>query len=165
MGKAHEFISLQYAEYFPPLSRQKRGRIISKFMKSCGKEFLAQPFAHIEHISNLTCGDRVSMNRGVWINAFGGITIGNDVLIGPYTIIHSANHLIPNREKKVRGGGHEKKPVSIGSDVWIGARATILPGINIGDGAVIGACSVVTHNVEPYAIVVGNPAKVIRYRE
>lgn len=52
----------------------------------------------------------------------------------------------------------------IGNDVWIGQNATILPGVHIGDGAIIGANSVVGSNVEPYSIVVGNPAEVIRYR-
>lgn len=52
----------------------------------------------------------------------------------------------------------------IGNDVWIGHGATILSGVTIGDGAVIGACSVVTKNVPPYAIVAGNPARIIRYR-
>jgi len=56
------------------------------------------------------------------------------------------------------------QPISIGNDVWIGARAIIMSGIEIGDGAVIGAGAIVTHNVPPYSIVVGVPAKVIRYR-
>jgi len=56
------------------------------------------------------------------------------------------------------------KPVNIGNDVWIGRSAIVLSGVNIGDGAVVGAGSVVTKDVPPYAIVAGNPAKLIRYR-
>ncbi|WP_245458437.1 CatB-related O-acetyltransferase [Mesorhizobium sp. M8A.F.Ca.ET.057.01.1.1] len=52
----------------------------------------------------------------------------------------------------------------MGNDVWVGARATILSGVNIGNGAVVAACSVVTKDVEPYAIVAGNPARFVRYR-
>ena len=55
-------------------------------------------------------------------------------------------------------------PTIIGNDVWIGADAMILPGVNIGDGAVIGACAVVAKDVPPYAIVAGNPAKIVRWR-
>ena len=61
-------------------------------------------------------------------------------------------------------GRTEIKPVIIGDDVWIGARAIIMPGIVIGRGAVIGAGSVVTKNVDEYAVVAGNPARVIKYR-
>ena len=56
------------------------------------------------------------------------------------------------------------KPITIGNDVWVGAGSSILPGITIGDGAVIGARSVVTHDIPPNAIVVGSPAEIIRYR-
>lgn len=59
---------------------------------------------------------------------------------------------------------HEPSELIIGNDVWIGAKATSLPGVKVGDGAVIGACSVVTKDVPPYAVVAGNPAHVIRLR-
>jgi acetyltransferase-like isoleucine patch superfamily enzyme len=58
----------------------------------------------------------------------------------------------------------EYKRILIGNDVWIGARAVVLDGVIIGDGAIIGACAVVTKDVPPYAIVVGVPAKIVRYR-
>lgn len=57
-----------------------------------------------------------------------------------------------------------KGPIVLGNDVWIGARATIMSGVTIGDGAVVAACSVVTKDVPPYAIVAGNPARIIKYR-
>ena len=63
-------------------------------------------------------------------------------------------------KKKPRWKGH----ILIGNDVWIGNRVTILSGVSIGDGAVVGACSVVVKDVPPFAIVAGNPAKIIRYR-
>lgn len=64
----------------------------------------------------------------------------------------------------IKGHPTSKGPVTIGNDVWIGSRAFILSGVTIGDGAVIGANAVVTKNVPAYAIVAGNPAKVIKYR-
>lgn len=57
-----------------------------------------------------------------------------------------------------------KGPIILGNDVWVGARSTVLSGVTIGDGAVVAACSVVTKDVPPYAIVAGNPARVIKYR-
>jgi virginiamycin A acetyltransferase len=68
------------------------------------------------------------------------------------------------KAKLFKGHPKSKGDVKIGNDVWIGTNALILSGIEIGDGAVIGAGSVVLKNVEPYAIVGGNPAKLIRYR-
>ena len=56
------------------------------------------------------------------------------------------------------------KPVNIGNNVWIGSRVTIIPGVSIGEGAVIGAGAVVAHDIPPLAVVGGNPAKVIKYR-
>lgn len=66
--------------------------------------------------------------------------------------------------KSIKGHPATKGDVIIGNDVWIGFRTTILSGVTIGDGAAIGACSIVTRDVPPYAIVVGNPAHIIRYR-
>jgi maltose O-acetyltransferase len=61
-------------------------------------------------------------------------------------------------------GFEEERPVRIGNDVWIGDRVIILPGVTIGDGCIIGAGSIVTHDTPPYSISAGNPARVIRYR-
>lgn len=58
----------------------------------------------------------------------------------------------------------EPRKVTIGNDVWIGQRVMIMPGVTIGDGSIVGAASVVTKDVPDYAIVAGNPARIIRYR-
>jgi len=76
-----------------------------------------------------------------------------------YLYEHSGNFV-----KGYRNYDKDEITTYIGNDVWIGANAVILKGIKIGDGAIIGASSVVTKNVPPYAIVVGNPAKIIKYR-
>lgn len=112
---------------------------------------------------NVTLGD----NSGIGINAFisSNVSIGNNVMMGPDCIIYTANHSFENRGIPMRCQGFsEKKEVNIGDDVWIGGRVIILPGIKIGKGAIIGAGAVVTKDVPEYAIVAGNPAKIIRYR-
>lgn len=145
------------------LSDTIRGRLYSRRMKSCGENFLAAPHVHISWTQNLTCGSRVSLNRYTIINAYGGVSIGDDTLIGPFVVIHSANHrFLPN--KTIRQSGYDVKPVSIGADVWIGASAIILPGVTIGDGAIVAAGAVVTKNVEPYTVVVGVPAQKLKDR-
>ncbi len=93
------------------------------------------------------------------------VTIGDRTLIGYGTMILSGNHVIPPNRQSVFGAGHDRKPVVIGKDVWIGANVIVLPGRTIGEGAVVGAASVVTKDVEPYTIVAGNPAKLIRHRD
>ena len=69
-----------------------------------------------------------------------------------------------SRTKRSKDDLVSKGPINIGNDVWIGRRAVIMSGVTIGNGAVIGACSVVTKDIPPYAIAVGNPAKVVKYR-
>ena len=72
--------------------------------------------------------------------------------------------MIPENKGRIFGSGHEKKKVVIGDDVWIGANAVILPGVTIGEGSVIAAGSIVNKDVEPFSIVGGVPAKVIKMR-
>ena len=86
----------------------------------------------------------------------GGITIDDDVLIAANVQLLSNNHDLQNRRVITC------KPVHIGRRAWIGAGAAILPGVTVGENAVVGAGSVVTHDVEPNTIVAGNPAKLIR---
>ena len=152
-------------EKFPLISYKTRGKIMAKHMRSAGSEIEIYCDTHVEHLDKLVCGSRVSINSNSWFNAHGGLTIGDDVLIGPYVIVHTSNHNVPARNKKIRGSGHSQKPVKIGNDVWIGANAVILPGVTIGDGAVIGAGSIVTKDVEPHSIVAGNPAMKIKERD
>ncbi|MCD6461281.1 MAG: acyltransferase [Thermoplasmata archaeon] len=109
-------------------------------------------------------GDNVTLNMFTWINAAGGVEIGNNVLIGPRVIIHSANHRFADRETPIRYQGHEYRRVVIEDDVWIGGGAIILPGVRIGKGAVVGAGAVVTKDVPPFSVVAGVPARVIKER-
>ena len=113
------------------------------------------------------CRISIGNNSGIGINAFiqGPSSIGDYVLMGPDVQIYTRNHKYDRVDIPMYNQGEsEIKKVNIGNDVWIGSRAIILPGVTIGDGAIIGAGSIVTKNVEPYAIVGGNPAKVIKYR-
>ena len=110
------------------------------------------------------CGKNIKVGKNVFINACckfqdqGGITIGDNVLIGHSVTLATLNHdFNPQTRHYIY-----PKPINIGNNVWIGSDSTILSGITIGDGAIVGAGSVVTKNVEPNTIVAGNPAKMIR---
>lgn len=105
----------------------------------------------------LRIGDHTSINTGTSVHADQSVTIGDRVRIGPYVhIMDTTFHTVsPDRTRP------EPEPIEIGDDVWICVKSTILPGVHIGRGAVIGSNSVVTGNVASFTIVAGSPAKVI----
>lgn len=107
---------------------------------------------------NIRFGKRVFLNSGCKFQDQGGITIGDDVLIGHNCVIATLNHAI-NPDAR---GDMMPSPVIIGNKVWIGANATILPGVTIGDGAIVAAGAVVIRDVAPCTVVAGVPARVIR---
>lgn len=113
---------------------------------------------------NLVLGNDVDLARNVLITTSGRVEIGDRVLIGYGAMILSSNHSIPANRGEIFGSGHVNAPVVIGNDVWIGANSIILPGVQIGKGAVVAAGSVVTRDVEDFSIVAGVPAKLIRSR-
>lgn len=107
---------------------------------------------------NITLGKRIFINAGCKIQDQGGVSIGDDCLIGHNAVIASLNHdIAPERRADMIPA-----PVTIGRNVWIGANVTILPGVSIGDDAVLAAACVVTKDVPAGAVVVGAPARVVR---
>lgn len=129
-----------------------------------GKRVVFYPGVKIIPAHKVFIGDEVDLAWGVVVTAGGGVRLGNRCLIGYGTKIISSNHSIPTIDRQIFHAGHEKKEVVISDDVWVGAGCIILPGVFIGEGAVIAAGSVVTKNVEPFSIVGGVPAKLIKYR-
>lgn len=107
---------------------------------------------------NITLGKRVFINSGCKFQDQGGVVIGDDCLIGHNTVLATLNHdLAPSRRADMHPA-----PIVIGRNVWIGANATVLSGVTIGDNAVVAAASVVTKDVPDNAVVVGSPARVVR---
>lgn len=116
------------------------------------------PPLHSDFGKNITLGKRVFINAGCKFQDQGGVEIGEDCLIGHNTVFATLNHEIdPARRADMHPG-----KITLGRNVWIGANATILPGVTIGDDAVVAAAAVVTKDVPARAIVVGSPAKVVR---
>ena len=123
-----------------------------------------QPYVQFVDTRKLRVGKFFGVNTGTYINAVGGITIGNYVLIGSNVTISSGQHPIEGINPSVFERPIIPKEIIIEDDVWIGAGAVIMPGITLKKGTVVGACSVVTKSTEEYSIVVGAPAKKIRSR-
>lgn len=109
---------------------------------------------------NFECGDFVCVGPRVEVYCKDKVIIGNQVVISQDAYLCTASHDITSKTM-----GLVTNPIKIGSNVWIAAKATVLPGVVIGDGVVIGACAVVAKGVRPWAIAVGNPASVVGERK
>ena len=129
-----------------------------KTVKCTGKLYIL-PNTIICYPYRLTLGYNVFINRGVYITAREKITIGDNVDIAQDVNIWTEQHNYNSPDFKA-----ELAPVVIKDYVWIASRATILPGIELGEGCVVACGSVVTKNVPPYTLVAGVPAKVIGQR-
>jgi acetyltransferase-like isoleucine patch superfamily enzyme len=129
-----------------------------------GRRCIFYPGVWIMPGRGLTVGDDVDFALGVIVTTRGGVSIGDRVLIGYRAQILSINHVVPTERGRIFSAGHTGRRIDIASDVWIGANSVILSGVSIGEGAVIAAGSVVTKDVEPFAVVAGVPAKIISRR-
>lgn len=113
---------------------------------------------------NIKIGNWSGLGRNGLVS--GRVQIGNYVMIGPEVMLLARSHRFDRTDIPIsRQGEREMRPIEIRDDVWIGARALILPGVRIGEGAIVGAGAVVTKDVPAFAIVGGNPAKVIKWRK
>ena len=109
-------------------------------------------------------GDRVSFGHGCYVNGYGGLVIGDDCGFGPYVMIHTANHRTDQVTVPIRDQGWEAGPVEIGADCFVGMGSSIVPGVRIGSGTVVGAGSVVAKDLPSDWVAAGNPARPIRRR-
>ena len=142
--------------------RAFRAACAKRILKSVGRNVNIERHASLQPC--ISIGDNSGLGVDCDIN--GTVIIGSNVLMGPEVVVYTRNHAYMDREKLILEQGHaEEKPVVIGDDVWIGRRAMIMPGVHIGKGAVIAAGAIVTKDVPEYAVVGGNPAKVIKYRQ
>ena len=132
--------------------------------QSIGEDCVISGPLYLAHPHKIRLGDHVSMAPNVFLAASDGaeIEIGNNTMIAALAIISTTTH--DYRAKNMREVGINRS-IRIGKGCWIGLNAIILPGVSIGDGAVIGAGAVVTKDVESNAIVVGVPARLLKYRE
>lgn len=114
--------------------------------------------------SHIGIGSYVGINDYTYISSVYGIDIGDYTRIGEFVSIRDNDHVFSDPDIPISKQGLSGKSIKIGRDVWIGRGVFIGKGVEIGEGAVIGANSVVTKTVPPFAVAVGSPAKVIKYR-
>lgn len=123
-----------------------------------------QPRVTIIQSNNLSVGKNCGINTGTYINAKGGISFGDNVLIGANVTISSGKHPIESKMPPIFERPTQPMPIAVEDDVWIGANAVIMPGITLKKGTVVGAGAIVTKDTEEYSVVAGVPAKLIKYR-
>lgn len=149
--------------YSSPHLGQKRLRAL------CGRLMLAECGIDVNIERNAVFSRRVTVGdySGIGVNAkiYGECHIGSYVMMGEDVTIITRNHEFSRVDiPMMQQGFGENQPVTIDDDVWIGDRVLILPGVHVGQGSIIGAGAVVTKDIPPYAIVGGNPARIIRKR-
>jgi acetyltransferase-like isoleucine patch superfamily enzyme len=130
-------------------------------------DLLSDPLAAPPAPSILRVGQRTAINEFNSIRVSGSeIIIGDNCLLSQYVAVIGSNHAITRGQPmRDQPWDMQKAGVRIGNDVWIGAHAVVLPGVQIGEGAIIAAGAVVTRDVPAYAVVAGVPAEIKRYRE
>lgn len=135
---------------------QLRG-LLAERLAQVGEGATVRPPFHCDYGYNIRLGAGVFLNFGCVILDVVGVTIGDGTQIGPGVQILTADH--PKDARQRAAGLEFGRPIHIGRNVWIGGGAIVLPGIRIGDGAVVGAGSIVTRDVPADTTVVGNPAR------
>lgn len=144
------------------LAQRLRAFLAKGFLLKRGKNINIQPKATISNMVSI--GDYSGIGKRCLIQR--GTTIGNNVMMGPDVLIYTQNHKFSDVDKNMDEQGFDDiKEVCIGNNVWIGARVIILPGVTIGEGSVIGAGTVVSKDVPPFSVFVGNPGRVVKNRK
>jgi acetyltransferase-like isoleucine patch superfamily enzyme len=142
-----------------------RERVLRPHFANAGPGLLVRQGVMIRNIERISCGTNVHIGDQVFIQAGGGLTLGDCVLIGPGAKIWTQNHRADSLETPIREQGYIYKSVTIEDDCWIGANAFIMPGVHLPRGCVVAAASVV--GVKAYRenqILMGNPARPIGFR-
>lgn len=143
-----------------PRNLNARDFLIRKLLGSVGASCYMEPPFYFDYGYNTSIGDHFYSNHNLTVLDCARVDIGNHVFIAPNVGIYTATHPL---DAKTRNSGMESAlPVTIEDNVWIGGSVCILPGVTIGEGAVIGAGSVVVNDVPPRVLAVGNPCRPVR---
>lgn len=156
---AQQYNSLAYED------KKAQQQILTELLGSKGDNVqITAPF-YVDYGKFIHIGSDTEINMNCVFLDCNTITIGHHCLIAPSVQIYTAFHPLPAQERFTCDSSWAitcSAPVKIGNYCWIGGGSIILPGIEIGDGSVIGAGSVVTHNIPPHSVAVGNPCRVIK---
>ena len=174
-GKRLFFLLLYYGfvRWLPPSAlpgggfcRRLRFMVCRGLFERCGTNVNVESRAFFGSGRSLSIGDNSGLGINFSVMGGGKIVIGKNVMIGPDVLLVTSNHDFSSTDTcMIEQGSKTPEKITIGDDVWIGARAIILKGVAIGSGAIVGAGAVVTKAVPDWAIVAGNPARVLKSRK
>lgn len=137
-----------------------RGLLARPFFRKCGRNLRIGRNVTFYDPSKIEIGNSVYIALGTWLSGGYGITIEDEVLFGPYCVVITADHTM--KDGSYRFGGPKGAPVAIRKGSWLGAHVSVMKGVDIGQGSLIAANSVVSKSIEPFSVVGGVPARLIR---
>lgn len=143
-----------------PREVEARNALLRRLLGRTGSTFVIESPFHCDYGFNIEVGENFYANVGLVILDGAAVTIGDNVFIAPGVGIHTAGHPVDMARRNQ--GLEYARPITIGDNVWIGAAVQILPGVNIGAGSVIGAGTLVRHDVPANVVYAGNPGRVVR---
>lgn len=142
-----------------------RAWLLPRLLGGMGPHCIVQQGLRLTNPERVTIGAHCNFGQNVFITGGGGVRIGDWVGFGPDTKVWSVNHRFDDPDTPWQQQGWDLKPVVIEDDVWLGAGVFVMPGVTLGRGAIVSACTVVNKSIPPYAIVAGNPGRVVGWRK
>ncbi len=145
------------------LAKAVRGWLGARMLDECGVDVNIEHGAWFGSGRGIRLGDRSAIGMDALV--IGPLTVGKDVMMGPRCILLASSHDSDSVDQAMNSQGFKAdQPIVVEDDVWLGAGVVVLPGRRIGRGSIIGAGSVVAHDVPPYSVAAGNPARVVKDR-
>ena len=137
-----------------------RGWLARPAFKRCGPRLEISRHTHIGFSANMEIGRDVFFGYGTWIQAGGGVTIEDEVLLAPYVVVIAGDHGLQDGSYRFGHGG--RAPIRLCKGCWIGAHVTVTKGVTVGEGVLVAANAVVTKDLPDHCIAGGVPARVIK---
>jgi maltose O-acetyltransferase len=170
MKKIYLLLYYLFVQFLPmqPLPGYKlfykiRYFLVKRIIKECGQDIIVKNKCYFGNGNRLSVGSRSQLGQNARLA--GSVTIGQDVLMGPDVVMMATSHAYDRIDIPInQQGSIEEQAIIVGNDCWIGTRVIILPGVIIGDHSIIAAGSVVTKSCQPYSVIGGIPAKLIKKR-
>jgi acetyltransferase-like isoleucine patch superfamily enzyme len=136
-----------------------RGFLLRPAFKRCGRNLQVARSVTINFPNRVELGRDVCIATHCWLHGLGGIVVDDEVMLGPYAVVVSGDHT--QVDGSYRHGPSRPAPIFLGRGCWVAAHATVTSGVVIGPGALLAANSVATHDIPPFAIAGGVPARII----